>query len=205
MSSVLQMLWEATLTRLLPLALNLSMPIALSVWFEMSLLFFGPRLPHLWAELQHFFQLHDFITHFRTQPYLHFWPLCWIMTKDSPTQRSLTLATSWRRMATWKRATGRKIYFLQYFMEQDAFLRSDRTYMVPILGMGLFGRMAVCPWSEAPIPKPMWSPHFMIYHWARSLRLQKLIQFFQIEKTRVWVDKILPLGKSLCLWELLRM
>lgn len=27
------------------------------------------------------------------------------------------------------------MYFLQYFMEQDTFLRSDTTYMVPTLGL----------------------------------------------------------------------
>lgn len=113
------------------MALNLSMPIALSIWFEMPLLLFGPRLPHLWAELQHFFQLHDFITYFRTQPYLHFWPLCWIMTKNSPTQRKFDPGHFLEESGNLEKSNlQKKLYFLQYFVEQDTFLRSDRTYMV---------------------------------------------------------------------------
>lgn len=127
------------------MVLNLSMPIALSVWFEMPLLFFGPRLPHLWAELKHFFQLHDFITHFRTQPYLHFYPLCWIMTKNPPTQRSLILATSWRRQATCKRAIGRKKLFPSVFRVEQDTVSSDRTSHGAHSGAA---RMAVCPYRS---------------------------------------------------------
>ena len=79
-------------------------------------------------------------------------------------------------------------------MEQDTFLRSDTTYMVSTLGLaGLLFVHEQKHQSQCLCASPAsWCIIIGPDHWGLEWT-----QFFQIEKTRVWIDEILPLDTSL--------
>ena len=111
------MLSKFTLVTSLPLVLNLSLFVTCVFCLKMPLLFFGPRIIHLYHKtgvnnLQHFFQLHDFfivqfifICSFQGTDVLTSLTSVLHDDKESPPQKYLNLTTSWMRVETLRRLT----------------------------------------------------------------------------------------------------